>query len=137
MKKNNFIILSLIVILSCLSLINCKPKMAGMSQSQSQSETTTSDSPNSPNKILDVLISTKENIFNIFIGTENYLIKFHQFLLNDMNVEYPFDLVIFTIIGMLIFYVSSIFNMKREYVYNQPDQPDLNTLINNVKKNFK
>lgn len=94
------------------------------------------NSPNGQNKILDAVILLKEYIFKFFIGSENYLIKFHQYLLKDMNVEYPFDLVIFTLVGMLIFYVFSKFNLKKEFVYNQPDQPDLNTLINNVRDNF-
>ncbi len=74
----------------------------------------------------------KTTIFKIFESIEIYAIKFHHFLQNEMQIEYPLDLIVFMGVGILLSWFLSLFNFKRKFIYNHQDQPDLSILINNV-----
>jgi len=90
-------------------------------------------------KLLQYFKICRNLIFNIFKKSEDYFIKFHSFLVADIELQYPFDLVFFFMLGLLLFYTKSCFSFKREYIYNSIDQQDLTYLLNNVKKmnNFR
>ncbi len=118
MKNYNYLVASFIILI-CFSLNDCKTKKS-------------KNTPNDPNKALEYLTTARDFFINIIINGENYLIQFHQYILKDLTVEYPFDLLIFSGIGMLLFYITTLLSFKKEFVYNHPDQPDLASLLNNV-----
>jgi hypothetical protein len=118
-KKNYKYLVASFIIIICFSLNDCKTKKS-------------KNTPNNPNKALEYLTIARDFFINIIINGENYLIQFHQYILKDLTVEYPFDLIIFSGIGMLLFYISTLLSFKKEFVYNHPDQPDLASLLNNV-----
>ena len=98
--KNYKYLVASFIILICFSLTDCKTKKP-------------KNTPNDPNKALEYLTTARDFFFNIIINGENYLIQFHQYILKDLSVEYPFDLIIFSGIGMLIFLFLPFSALKR------------------------
>jgi hypothetical protein len=63
---------------------------------------------------------------------ESYTIKFHSYIKDELKLSYPTDILIFISIGIVVYYILSLFDRKHIFVYNQPDQPDYSGLLNTV-----
>jgi hypothetical protein len=65
------------------------------------------------NNIKDLILSIlRTKIFVGFEFIENYIIKFHNYIKQDLALEYPLDLLTFILIGITIYYILSKFTKK-------------------------
>lgn len=87
-------------------------------------------------KLKGYLDDYKRYVFPFFESCENSIIKIHQYVSNEFNLEYPYDLLLFIVLGFLFYHLTSCFKSKEKFVYNFPDNPDISTLINNVASSF-
>jgi hypothetical protein len=55
---------------------------------------------------------TKNKIFYCFEFLEYYIIKLHNYIKQDLHVEYPLDLLCFVLIGIVLYYILSNFKSK-------------------------
>ena len=83
-------------------------------------------------KIKGYLDNYKRYAFLFFETCENWIIKLHQYVNHEFNLEYPLDILLFAVLGFLFYHLASSFKSKDKFVYNFPDNPDVSTLINNV-----
>jgi hypothetical protein len=83
-------------------------------------------------KLVQYLEKCQNFIFNIFCNVEYCLINFHKFVVNELELGYPLDLLFFMLLGTFFFYIKSSFSLRKEYIYNHYEQPDLSLLLNSV-----
>jgi hypothetical protein len=124
------------IIILCLILfniyVNCNLHTHATSNSNSNSNTDEQNSSGMKEKLIIYLKTGRNYIFLLFESIEFYTVKLHIFFKEDLKVPYPWDLICFFFIGILLYNFFKLFNFKRNYVYNHPDQPDISALINNV-----
>jgi len=53
-------------------------------------------------------------------------------LKDDLKLTYPTDVLVFMIMGIVLYYIFSLFGRKQNFIYNQPDNPDYSGLLNTV-----
>ena len=84
------------------------------------------------NKLQTQLDTVKLHLTQIMEYLESFTIKFHNFLKDDLKLSYPTDILVFMIMGIVLYYLISLFGRKQNFVYNQPDNPDYSGLLNTV-----
>ena len=124
-KFRKFFISTLIIIL-CLNLIYTQDNINNTDDSLINT-----GKQDLKSKLINYMKASRNYVFNIFEGAENYIIRLHQYIVKDLNVEYPFDLILFSGFGFLAYFFTTLLKFKKDYVYNYPDQPDLASLLNN------
>lgn len=85
---------------------------------------------NSNDKILKFKLLMDELVLRL----ESYLTKTHVYISETLKVPYPFDLLVFSALGFLLYSLLSWTRAKNEYVYNMPDDSDISSLVNNNLK---
>jgi hypothetical protein len=81
-------------------------------KTQDDEETLEEEQPRVITKAEPVWKGVIEKLFYIFELMEHYIIRFHNYIKQDLALNYPNDLIIFILLGVILYYLLSKFTSK-------------------------